>query len=191
MLTQAAESYLAVRRALGFQLKMEGNFLLSFARFSHLKGTDFVTSKLALEWAALGSSSAQRACRLGVIIRFARYLRAEDERHEIPPTGAFGSEWRQRPVPYIFSPADILSLVETAASELRPTASLRPITFSTLFALLGCTGLRVSEAIGLRLPDVTSDGLMIRESKFRKSRLIPLHRTADVLWRVFCARDGL
>ena len=179
MLIQAAESYLAVRRALGFQLKMEGHFLLSFARFSHQKGIEFVGSKLAVEWAALGSSSAQRARRLGVVTRFARYVRAEDERHEIPPTGPFGSEWRQRPVPFIFSSDDIRSLVETA-SELGPAGSLRPITFSTLFALLACTGLRVSEAIGLCLHDVTWDGLRIRESKFRKSRLVPLHKTAAV-----------
>src|SRR5437773_12515695 len=92
---------------------------------------------------------------------------------------AFGSEWRQRPVPFIFSSADIRSLVETA-SKLGPAGSLRPITFSTLFALLACTGLRVSEAIGLHLHDVTSDGLMIHESKFRKSRLIPLHKSAEV-----------
>ena len=49
MLTQAADSYLAMRRAVGFQLKMEGHFLLSFARFPHQKGIEFVSSKLALE----------------------------------------------------------------------------------------------------------------------------------------------
>ena len=51
--------------------------------------------------------------------------------------------------------------------------------FSTFFALLACTGLRVSEAIRLCFDDITSDGLIIRCSKFRKSRLVPLHETAQ------------
>ena len=56
--------------------------------------------------------------------------------------------------------------------------TLRRATYSTLFALLACTGLRVSEAIRLRFEDITPDGLVIRRSKFRKSRLVPLHDTA-------------
>jgi integrase len=52
-------------------------------------------------------------------------------------------------------------------------------TYGTFFSLLACTGLRVSEAIRLRFEDVTSDGLIIRCSKFRKSRLVPLHSTAQ------------
>ena len=58
--------------------------------------------------------------------------------------------------------------------------TLRRKTYSTLFALLACTGLRVSEAMRLRIEDITPDGLIIRRSKFRKSRIIPLHRTAVV-----------
>ena len=55
---------------------------------------------------------------------------------------------------------------------------MRRQTYSTLFALLACTGLRVGEAIRLRYDDITPDGLVIRATKFRKSRLVPLHDTA-------------
>src|SRR5204862_822580 len=117
----------------------------------------------------------QRARRLGVVVRFARHLRAEDGRHEIAPA-VFGVEKRPRPVPYILSQDEIRQLVQAASRSGYRT--LRRETYSTLFALLASTGLRVSEAIHLRLDDITPDGLVIRCSKFRKSRLVPLHDTA-------------
>jgi integrase/recombinase XerD len=120
----------------------------------------------------------RRARRLGEVIRLARYLRAEDQRHEVPPA-VFGCEKGPRPVPYIFSADNIKRLVR-AASEVGRRNPFRGQTYSTFFALLACTGLRLSEAIRLRFEDVTTDGLIIRCSKFRKSRLVPLHSTAQV-----------
>ena len=175
MLSQAVESYLAVRRACGFELKREGNLLRSFAVFSETRGKQRVCSEVAIEWAGLAASINRRARRLGEVIRFTRYIRAEDQSHELPPP-VFGSETRPRPVPYIFSRDDIQRLVQ-AASEAG-YRSLRQKTYSTFFALLACTGMRVSEAIRLRFEDITPDGLVIRCSKFRKSRLVPLHETA-------------
>jgi len=176
MLTQLVDSYLAVRRACGFQLKSEGNLLRSFAIFSDARGKHHVCSQIAIEWAGLAQSVHQRARRLGQVIRFARYARAEDQSHELPPA-VFGSEKRPRPIPYIFSQDNIRRLVQAASQS--GYRSLRRQTYSTLFALLACTGLRVSEAIRLRFDDITPDGLVIRCSKFRKSRLVPLHETAQ------------
>jgi len=175
MLSQAVESYLAVRRACGFALKSQGNLLQSFAAFSEARGKQFVNSDIAIEWAGLARSVRQRARRLGEVIRFARYVRAEDPSHELP-SPVFGRDMRFRPIPYIFSPDNVVRLVEAAAQS--GYRSLRRQTYSTLFALLACTGLRVSEAIRLRLEDITPDGIIIRVSKFRKSRLVPLHETA-------------
>ena len=101
MLTQA-ESYLAVRRAAGFALRCEGVQLKSFAAFSETRGQHCVSSEIAIEWAGLARSISQRARRLGTVIRFARYLRAEDERHEVPPA-VFGAEKLPRPTPYILT----------------------------------------------------------------------------------------
>jgi integrase/recombinase XerD len=175
MLTHAVESYLAVRRACGFELKRDGHLLQSFAAFSDARGKFYVCSETAIEWAGLARSVVQRARRLGDVIRFTRYVRAEDARHELPPA-VFGSEKLPRPVPYIFSMHDIERLVQAVSQS--GFRSLRRDTYSTLFALLACTGLRVSEAIRLRFDDITPDGLVIRCSKFRKSRLVPLHETA-------------
>lgn len=177
MLIKAVESYLAVRRAVGFDLRSEGSLLQSFARFSDAKGRHYVSSKAAIEWAGLTLSISRRARRLGQVIRFARYIRAEDPRHEIP-AAVFGSETRRRPVPFIFSKQDIHRLLE-AASQLGRRDLFRGQTYNTFFGLLACTGLRVSEAIRLRLDDISSDGLVIRCSKFHKSRLVPLHPTTQ------------
>lgn len=177
MLAQAVESYLTVRRACGFELKSQGNLLRSFAIYSEDRGKHHVCSEVAIEWAGLARSIHQRARRLGSVIRFARYIRAENQAHELPQA-VFGSEKRTRPTPYIFSQGNIQRLVQAASQSGYRT--LRRKTYSTLFALLACTGLRVSEAMRLRIEDITPDGLIIRRSKFRKSRLIPLHRTAVV-----------
>ena len=132
-------------------------------------------AQVAIEWAGLAQGMPQRARRLGIVIRLARYLRAEDDRHEVPPA-VFGAEKSPRPVPYILSLDQIRQLIHAAAHSGYRT--LRRETYRTLFALLACTGLRVSEAIRLRFDDITPDGLVIRCSKFRKSRLVPLHDTA-------------
>ncbi len=176
MLTKAVESYLAVRRAAGFALRNQGSLLRTFATFSDTKGKHYVCAETAIEWAGSVPSVFQRARRLDEVIRFARYIRAEDQRHEIPPA-VFGSETRRRPVPFIFSKDNIRRIVQTASQLGCP--GLRRHTYSTLFALLSCTGLRVSEAIRLRLDDITSDGLVIRCSKFHKSRLVPLHESTQ------------
>ena len=177
MLAHAVESYLSVRRAAGFRLHDAGLHLKSFATYSDLQGQHHVRAKTAIDWACKASSQHQRARRLAHVMRLARYLRAEDERHEIPPA-VFGSENRPRPTPYILSDEQIRQLVGLAAQTGYRT--LRRQTYSTLFALLACTGLRVSEAIRLRYADITPDGLLICATKFNKSRLVPLHETARV-----------
>src|ERR1700682_3264032 len=138
MLTQA-ESYLAVRRAAGFALRCEGVQLNSFAAFSETRGQHCVSSEIAIEWAGLARSVPQRARRLGTVIRFARYLRAEDQRHE-GPQAVFGAETSTRPTPYILTGEQIRQLV---AAGSRSRYRICGTTYRTLFALLACTGLRV------------------------------------------------
>jgi integrase len=178
MLTKAVEEYIAMRRATGFAFRSEGSLLQSFAAFSDAVGKQYVSAETAIEWARSALLLSQRARRLGQVIRFARYIRAEDPQHEIPPT-VFGSENRPRPVPYIFSKEEIQRILQ-AASALGKRNVFRGQTYNTFFSLLACTGLRVSEAIHLRFEDITADGLVIRCSKFRKSRLVPLHETAQI-----------
>lgn len=175
MLTEAVESYIAMRRACGFAFEAEGTCLQSFAAYCDARGHHHVFSDVAVEWARQARSACQRARRLGIVIRFARYAHAEDARHELPAP-VLGSENSPRPVPYIFSREDVQRLMQAASQSGYRT--LRRATYSTLFGLLACTGLRLSEAIHLRYADITADGLVIRRTKFRKSRLVALHTTA-------------
>jgi integrase/recombinase XerD len=175
MLARAVRSYVSMRRTVGFAFKEAGYHVTSFAAYSDACSQRYVNTQTAIEWARQVPSVYQRARRLADVARFARYLRAEDEHHEIPPA-VFGRERRPRRPPYILSEEQIRRLIELATQSGYRT--LRRQTYSTLFALLSCTGLRVSEAIRLRYNDITPDGLVIRATKFQKTRLIPLHDTA-------------
>jgi integrase/recombinase XerD len=175
MLVRAVQSYLLVRRSAGFNLKNVEFHLRSFAAYADAKGQRYVNSQTAIEWARQVPSKCSRAQRLADVARFARYLQAENARHEIPPA-VFGPERQPRLAPYIPSEEQIREIIRLAAQSGYRT--LRRQTYSTFFALLSCTGLRVSEAIRLRYNDITPDGLVVRCSKFHKSRLVPLHETA-------------
>lgn len=173
MLNLAIDHYLAVRRAAGFQLKVQEGLLRHFACYAAELGQTHVCRQTAIDWAALAPSPYQRENRLSTVRLFARHVRAEDARHDLIPRQVFAGR-RRRSFPTILSPSELLQLLEATAC-LRPRGSLRPSTYYTLFGLLAVTGLRISEAMRLRLDDVTVDGLLVRMTKFRKSRLVPLH----------------
>ena len=173
MLSLAIDNYLAIRRAAGFQLKVQGGLLRNFAHYAAERSQTHVCRQATIDWAAQAPSPYQRENRLATVRLFARHARAEDPRHDLIPRQVFARQ-RRRPFPYLFSAGELRQLLGATAC-LRPRGSLRPHTYYTLFGLLAVTGLRISEAIRLRLDDVTADGLIVRMSKFRKSRLVPLH----------------
>ena len=172
----SVETYLAVRRAVGFTLSNTEYLLRSFADFAtDLKETHIRTAT-AIDWASQAKSVAQRHTRHRTICRFAQYLRIEDSRHELPPANHFGYR-KTRRVPHIYSRDEIDGLV-LAATRLPSSDSLLPKTYAALISLLAATGLRISEALHLLVSDITSNGLLIRRTKFQKTRLVPLHATA-------------
>jgi len=184
----AVETYLALRRSTGFAMSNAEYLLKSFVAFAAERGQTHVQTQTAIDWAAFGPSVAQRDARLRAVCRFVRHVRVEDVGHELPPANHFGAR-KQRRTPHIYTPDEIGRLVE-AALRLRPMGGLRPHTYATLIALLLATGLRISEALKLTIGDMTSDGLLIRETKFRKTRLVPLHDTAVAGLQRYLARRG-
>lgn len=176
LLRNTINNYVELRRSLGFKFSVQNRLLQNFSRFAEKRGETHIHSKTILEWASLAPSQAQRRTRLLTIRRMAISVEAEDKRHEVPPDSAFGHKGFERRKPYILS-TDELKLLLTAASNLKSKNNIRPITCATLFALLAATGLRVSEALALNIKDITEDGLVIRATKFRKDRLVPLHKT--------------
>jgi integrase/recombinase XerD len=193
-LKEAIEDYLALRRGLGFKLKKHTRFLEEFALFLHRTDESTITSRLALQWAIEPQhiKPCEWAARLSAVRSFARYLSAIDPRTEIPPQGLLPYR-TQRAKPYIYSDEQIRQLLE-AAQNMPATHSLQPWTYHCLFGLLAVTGLRISEALNLRVTDVDfTDGILtIRHSKFGKSRLIPLHRSSiKILSEYGVRRDRL
>lgn len=190
-----AETYLYVRRQLGFQLRIEGSELLRFARFADSSGhRGALTTQLALRWAqeAATATPLYRARRLEIVRCFAKHLAASESATEIPPTGILGPAHR-RTQPYIFELSEISALVATAR-RLPSPRGLRGVTYASLIGLLACTGLRISEALGLHREDADLDAglLTIRLTKFRKSRLVPIHSTArDQLRRYVARKDAI
>jgi len=177
MLSQDLARYVDLHRSIGFKFRTQSLLLRSFVTFAERNGDVLVRSTRVLEWAAKAPSPPQRHNRVATVRRFALALYAEDPRHEVPPAEAFGRGWFKRRAPHIYSSEQIADLLR-AASTLSPKGSIRPATYATLFALLVATGLRVSEALALELDDFTDEGLLIRATKFRKNRLVPLHQTA-------------
>ena len=188
MLTRLVDSYLELRRSTGFRMKVQEYLLHNFASFAAERGDTYIRTRTAVEWAAQAPSEGQRANRLGMLRVFARFARAEDAGHEVPAERVFSAR-RVRYRPFILSPDQLHELL-TCASKLPPAGSIRPWTFTTLFSLLAVTGVRISEALNLRLHDITEDGSVIRETKFQKSRLVPLHPTTMVGLKRYLDRRG-
>ena len=176
MLNQDLTRYVDLHRSMGFKFRTQHSLLRNFVAFAEANGDDFVRVGRVLEWAVRAPSPPQRCNRLRMVRRFAQVMQAEDQRHEVPAADALGRETFERRIAHIYQPNEIARLM-CAASQLRPVGSIRPLMYSTLFGLLAATGMRISEALALRLEDVTADGLIIRQTKFQKSRLLPLHDT--------------
>lgn len=136
--------YLALRRGLGFDLRVTGWLLRDFARYA--EATEHhgpITIELATQWATASQAGPhQIAQRLSVVRQFARHCAGYDPETEVPPAGLLGRPARRKP-PHIYSDAEIAELLRAAAT-LRPRGGLRPQTYVMLFSLLACTGLRVS-----------------------------------------------
>jgi integrase len=180
-MTALVKEYLAHRRSLGYALQVDGRLLLNFGRYAdRARHRGSLTADLASRWARL-PRRAQRlywAKRLQLVRRFAKYLAIFDPKTELPPADRFGSA-NLRPSPFIYSPDQILQLMQ-AAAKLRPAKSLRGQTYTTLLGLLACSGLRISEALHLSVNDVdlVTGVIAVREGKYHRSRFVPLHRTA-------------
>lgn len=178
MLTAHVERYVSLRQALGFGLRDAARHLRAFARFAEARGDACVRSTTAVDWAMQAPSPGARHIRLRDVAGLARFLHAEDPAHEVPPSAVFPTPTR-RTLPHIYTPEQIAQIV-AAAGRLRETYPLRRRVYATLFGLVAATGLRISEALGLRFGDVLPGGVLrIQRTKFGKSRLVPLHATVE------------
>lgn len=174
-------NYLKLRRQLGFRLHDAECMLRNFVRFAEQEKASFITTKLALGWATRPTNIrlAQSATRLGHVRRFAQYMSAIDPRTEVPPPGLLPCQLRRR-VPQLYQDGDILRLMD-ALRQIDHVNEFKGTSYATLFGLLAVTGMRIGEATGLDRQDVDLErGLItVRRAKGNKSRLVPLHPSAQ------------
>lgn len=193
-LSDALTQYLAMRRALGFADRLVARLLQRFVAFVDQAGSPFITTELARQW-ALQPTDAQPstwAGRLVIARRFAVWRRASDPRTEVPPADLVGQRYRRKP-PQLYDDQDIVRLIQSAAA-LPSAKHLRGRTYATLFGLLAVTGLRINEALHLDRSDVDLEAgvLLIRRTKFGKSRLVPIHPTTQEALQAYGeARDRI
>lgn len=177
-LVSAVEDYLGVRRSLGFALRDQDRLLGGFVAYLDSLGLDVITTEAALAWAVqpVGADPSWHAKRLGYVRRFAVYLHALDDRHEVPPRDLLANQPR-RVRPYVYTDDEIGALM-AAARVLAPR--LRAATFETVIGLMTVSGMRPGEVLRLDRSnvDLVTGLVSVLDSKFHHSRELPLHPSA-------------
>lgn len=173
--------FIALRRSLGYRSPSQERALRSFARYLDAAGHQGpIPLELSLDWATSTASTdpCNPARRLTVVRGFLRHLAGADGATEVPVPGLLGPNGHRKP-PHIYSDEEISDLLKASAG-LAPVGGLRPHCYATLFALIACTGLRISEALALTCDDVDLAGgvLTVRAGKRGRTRLVPLHPSA-------------
>lgn len=192
------DAYLELRRALGYPTRAQERLLGDFLVFIEpWEWQGFETARLAVEWlrsSSGGLSRSAQAGRLSMVRGFLSYLRAFRPDTTVPPFGLLPGRARPRR-PRLLTALQIRNVLE-AALTLGPKGSLRPRTYYTFIGLLAACGLRGGEAVRLDRADVLLEleppRLLVRRTKFRKSRLVPVHPTTAEALRVYAGeRDRL
>ena len=179
ILAEKIESYIALRRSLGYSFKKQAATLRALARFVETEQLDGpLTRGMALNFVLSWDGTTNgRAIRHGVLRRFYEYLAIYDARTEALDPRALPRS-RAIPPPRILSDSELGSLI-SACGRVSPGYPQRAVTLTVLVGVLASTGLRSGEALRLDRADVDLvDGVLhVRKTKFRKDRLVPVHAT--------------
>jgi integrase len=187
-LRSALDQYVNVRQGFGYKFQKQARLLTNFVSFMEERKATTITTKLAVAWATQPPDRhASWVLRLAAVRGFARHVVNIDPGTEVPRAGILPRLKRSKP--YIYSDAEIEALLKVALA-LPPANGLQRWTYHYLFGLLAVTGIRVSEAMGLERADVDlKEGLLtVRESKFGKSRHVPLHPMTRAALRSYAKR---
>jgi integrase len=194
-LQRRVEHYLTERYRLGFSGRTQAYALRSFAK--HVQAVRHrgpLTVEVMADWARRDSHGSTDpltwARRLKQLRTFLRWLQQFEPHTEVPDDAIFGP-LPERLAPHIYSEQDIVDLL-AAARRLGPAQGLRCVVYETLFGLIASTGMRIAEALALRNIDVNLKYgmLTIHQTKFGKSRQVPLHPSAvEALRRYLWTRN--
>lgn len=180
--------YLALRRSMGFKLRRAEKLLAQFISYCEAIDAEAVTVEVALAWATLPAAASPSwvAHRLGVVRAFSRYLAVIDERNQVVPAGMVAHR-PARATPFLYTEQQVQAMMTAARSLCSP---VRQATFETIIGLLWATGMRIGEAIGLDRGDVdlAHGVLTVRDTKFGKTRELPVHETTVAALAAYAKR---
>lgn len=187
---EAIDAYLAARRSLGVRLEREGRYLRQFVREAGNVSLSEISGKAVVRFlhGRNGPTATWKVKRssLAGLYRYAigRGIVTVSPIPEHPP------KLSSPQTPYVYSPAEVQRLLDATAVLDHPTSRLQAMTYRTLLLLLYGTGLRVGEAIALRLCDVDLPRrlITIRNTKFYKTRVVPIGPRLTEQLAVYLAR---
>ncbi len=163
----------------GRTFRVETTILKEFDRFLQSLESTVVNSDTveSFVYSKLDLSNSQYEKRHRIIRGFLDYCSIKGTGESIPAPPKPHSQGRR--IPYLYTTSDIEKVLSLAA-DLNPKDSIRPHSFQAIIGLLYCTGLRISEALRLDISDVDLENgvLFIQNTKFKKSRYVPIHPTA-------------
>jgi integrase/recombinase XerD len=177
MLNTHISRYVELHRSLGRKFAEQERMLRLYADYAGRYGDRYAKVERVYDWCNAGSSQNVARHRFDTLRNFCLFAHAEDTAHEVPPGNVFGRGKFRRPTPHIIAPEQVRAIMQLAL-DLPPKGMISPYTYHYLFGLLAATGVRISEALALQRQDFTADGLVIRNGKFGKQRLIALHLSA-------------
>ncbi|KAA6337108.1 Tyrosine recombinase XerD [termite gut metagenome] len=182
LLANLCESFIAEKRAIGCIYNTEAKHLREFSRFTceFTFSENTLPAEVAQAWYTkrVMDSDRNRYARFALVKLFAEYMQRNGYEAYIPTKNELGRlQWSY--TPYIFTHEEIhlfFASIDTLKLNRYSAAPQRHIIMPVLFRMLYCCGLRVSEATNLQVKDVSlPDGvLIVRESKFGKTRYIPM-----------------
>lgn len=173
-LAQAVSAYVGYKQSLGMRFATEARALKSFSRALGDVDLDRIEPEQVRAFLdGTGPMTWFWHRKLDALRGFYRFALARRYTSRSPlPTNV--PRCPQAFVPYIYSEEEIKRLLAAAASRER--CNLSSLTCRTLLLVLYGTGLRIGEALGLDLADVDLESalLRIRETKFYKTRIVPV-----------------
>ena len=186
------DRYLALKAGLGHECRRLERVLRVFIEYLCSNTNGPISAELVLDWVCSSRCGpAGQRLRLTRVRGFLHYLQASLPETQVPECNLIAGP--VRPNPYIYSQDELCRLIQ-AGEQLGPPRSLRPYTHAALIGLLASAGLRMGEAIRLKDTDVFLEqspaGITVRESKFKKSRVVPIHPTVAEKLRAYRQRRG-
>jgi integrase len=187
-LPEELADYLALRRSMGFKLRRAEKLLGQFVDYCEIVDTEIITVEVAVRWATLpdDASSSWICHRLGVVRAFSRYLALVDGHSQVIPTDVVPHR-PVRAVPFLYTEEQVQAMM--AAARFLPSP-VRQATFEAIVGVLWATGMRIGEALGLDRGDVdlARGVLTVRDSKFGKTRELPVHDTTIAALAAYAKR---